>query len=65
VLVTAILKPENQNRLRAALAPAHVTFHPFNEQEKVAEAAQTADVCILQGDLDDSILAGPHIQWIH
>lgn len=65
VLVTAYLKPENQARLRAALAPAEVRFILFTEKQRIAEAVRTADVCILQGDLDDSILAGQNLQWIH
>lgn len=65
VLVTALLKPENLEKLRSALTPAHVIYIPFTEKEKIAEAAQSADVCILHGDLDDSILAGPYVKWVH
>lgn len=67
-LVTAYLKPENQEKLRAALAPAEVTFcTPYvpGAQEKIAQAAKDADVCILNGDLNDAILAGEHLKWIH
>lgn len=67
-LVTAYLKPENQERLKAALEPAEVTFCiPYgpDAKEKIAQAAQEADVCILNGDLNDSILAGNNIKWIH
>ncbi len=64
-LVTAYLKPENQERLKAALEPAEVTFCiPYgpDAKEKIAQAAQEADVCILNGDLNDSILAGEQYQ---
>lgn len=67
-LVTACLKPENREKLRKALAPAEVIFCAPSDPDApqiIAEAVQTADVCILNGDLDASILAGAQIKWIH
>lgn len=64
-LVTACLKPENREKLREALSPAEVVFCAPGENEKIAEAVRTADVCILNGDLDDTILAGKNLKWIH
>lgn len=68
VLVTAYIKPENKQRLEAALAPAKVTFClPYGPgaKEKIAQEAKGKDVCILNGDLDDSILASEELKWVH
>lgn len=68
VLVTAYIKPENQKKLEQALAPANVTFCvPYGPgaKEKIAREAKGKDVCILNGDLDDSILASEELKWIH
>lgn len=68
VLVTAYIKPENQKKLEQALAPANVTFCvPYGPgaKEKIAQAAKGKDVCILNGDLDDSILASEELKWVH
>ena len=68
VLVTAYIKPENQKKLEQALAPANVTFCvPYGPgaKEKNAQAAKGKDVCILNGDLDDSILASEELKWVH
>lgn len=48
-------------KLFAALAPAKVNYvMPYapGAKEQIAQYAKTADVAILNGDLDDSILAG-------
>ena len=68
VLVTAYIKPENQKKLEQALAPANVTFCvPYGPgaKEKITQAAKGKDVCILNGDLDDSILASEELKWVH
>lgn len=67
-LITACLKPENRKRLREALFPAEVIFcdsHAPNAKEKIAESVKSVDVCILNGDLDEEILAGENLKWIH
>ena len=65
VLVTAYIGEENKEKLRRALAPAEVTFRMFTDKEGIAEAARDVDVAILNGDLDDSILASSALRWVH
>ena len=67
-LVTVHLSPSNEQRLLDALAPAKVTIcapYGLDAKEKIARAVQTADVAILNGDLDDIILTGKNLKWIH
>ena len=64
-LVTALVSRENLEKLKEALAPAHMTFCMPFDREAVAKAARTADVAILNGDLNDDILAGENLKWIH
>lgn len=65
VLVTAYIGEDNKEILRRALAPAEVTFRSFMDKEGIAEAARDVDVAILNGDLDDSILASEALRWVH
>ena len=58
-LVTVAATKSGLERLFAALAPAKVNYvMPYapGAKEQIAEYAKTADVAILNGDLDDSIL---------
>lgn len=64
-LVTAYISEENKEKMRAALAPAEVVFKLFVDKDGIAEAAKDIDVAILNGDLDDSILASPNLRWVH
>lgn len=67
-LVTVAATKPGLEKLFAALAPAKVNYiMPYapGAKEKIAEAAKTADVAILNGDLDDAILAGQNLKWIH
>jgi phosphoglycerate dehydrogenase-like enzyme len=65
VLVTTYLTPENQEKLRKALEPAEVVFCKPNDTEIIAETIQKVDVAILNSDVDDLILTGPNLRWIH
>ena len=64
-LVTAYISEENKEKLRSALAPAEVELKLFMDREGIAEAAKDIDVAILNGDLDDSILASSNLRWVH
>lgn len=67
-LVTVAATKPGLERLFAALAPAKVNYvMPYTPgaKEQIAQYAKTADVAILNGDLDDSILAGKDLRWIH
>lgn len=65
VLVTAQLKPDNQRKLKNALAPAKVTFCRPDDRETIQRCIHRIDAAILEGDADDLILSGEHLQWIH
>ncbi len=65
VLVTAYIRPENQEKLRRALEPAEVTFCTPRDKDIIAEAIKKADVAILNSDLDDQILSGENLRWVH
>ncbi len=64
-LVTTHLTPENQEKLRKALEPAEVVFCKPDDTEIIAEAIQKTDVAILNSDVDELILSGPNLRWIH
>jgi phosphoglycerate dehydrogenase-like enzyme len=59
------MRPENQEKLRRALEPAEVTFCTPRDKDIIAEAIKKADVAILNSDLDDQILSGENLRWIH
>jgi len=68
VLVTAMISPESKEKLKQALATENVTFcMPYGPgaKEEIAAAAKGKDVCILNGDLDESILASEELKWVH
>lgn len=64
-LVTVYLKPENQEKLRKALEPADVVFCEPTDHETIKNTIQKADVAILNSDVDDLILSGKNLRWIH
>lgn len=64
-LVTAILKPENKQRLQEALAPAQVHFLAPNDFEGISRVIDRVDVAITNGDANDQILSGKNLRWIH
>lgn len=67
-IVTAMIGPENKEKLRAALAPAEVIFcMPYDPdaKEKIALASRDVDVAIMNGDVEDCVLESPNLKWIH
>ncbi len=64
-LVTVYLTQENEEQLRKALEPAEVVFCTPDDTETIEKTIQRADVAILQSDVDDLILTGPNLRWIH
>lgn len=64
-LVTTYLTPKNQEQLRKALEPAEVVFCKPDDTETIAKAIQKVDVAILNSDVDDLILTGPNLRWVH
>jgi phosphoglycerate dehydrogenase-like enzyme len=64
-LITVDFKQENLRRLFDALPGTEITRCKPNENDKIADALKTADIAILSSDLDDLILTGEKIRWIH
>ena len=65
VLVTAYISTVNQEKLRKALEPAEITFCTPRDEDIIKEKIINADVAILNSDLDDVILSGKNLRWIH
>lgn len=65
VLVTVPFDGSYMERLKETLAPAKVTVCKTSDREKILEALETADAAILGSDLNDDILTGKHLKWIH
>lgn len=65
VLITASFSPEALNAIKNALSPADVTVLSPKDRQGIDEALKTADVAIVQSDLDDQILTGKNLKWIH
>lgn len=59
------LSSENQKKLRKALEPAEVVFCTPDDKKTIADAIKKVDVAILNSDVDDLILTGPNLKWIH
>ncbi len=64
-LVTALLSKKNMDTLTRLIEPGEVTFCAPEDGEKIKGAIKTADVAILNSDLDETILTGQKLKWIH
>lgn len=65
VLTTVTYPDEKYEILRRALGDAKIIkCSPENDTE-IRDALKTADVAILNGDLDSRFLEAPHLKWIH
>ena len=65
VLATVPYTGWHLDKLRSAFAPAAVHQVPKGDTQAVANVLKEADVAVLGGDLDDRILSGPKLRWIH
>lgn len=65
VLVTVPFPEEQMHSLVEALRPAQVNIVSSTDSEGIARALQTADAAILQGDINDQIMTGQHLRWVH
>lgn len=65
VLVTARFSPEGQQTLLEAFTPARVTFCDPTDRETIAREVADAEVCILAWNLDEVILSGKKLKWVH
>jgi len=65
VLLAVDFREELMARIEAAFAPARVIRASMDDDAAIAAAMAEADVAVLPSDLDDRILAGPHLRWVH
>lgn len=65
VLVTAQFSPEGRATLEQAFAPARVVCCGPTDKETIAREVVDADVCILAWNLDETVLTGKKLKWIH
>lgn len=65
VLVTVTYRDWHLDKLLEALAPAEITLALPTDDEAVLAGVKGADVAILDADLDDRILTGQNLRWIH
>ena len=65
VLITANFPEEYYERLRALFAPAVVSFCRRDDDDAIRAALKDADAAVLGSDVDDRILTGQNLKWIH
>lgn len=65
VLITANFPEEYYERLRALFAPAVVNFCRRDDDDAIRAALKDADAAVLGSDVDDRILTGQNLKWIH
>ena len=65
VLSAVNLGPEMEERINTAFAPAKVHHVSFRDSEAIARVINEVDVAVLPGDLDERILEGEGLKWVH
>lgn len=65
VLLAADFREELMQRIEEAFAPARVIRAAITDDAAIAAAMEEADVAVLPADLDERILAGQHLRWVH
>ncbi|MCI8623644.1 MAG: D-2-hydroxyacid dehydrogenase [Provencibacterium sp.] len=65
VLATVRYDEPHLKRLIDAFAPAPVYHFDPQDKEGIRSVLQNVDVAVLDADLDDQILAGKNLRWIH
>ncbi len=65
VLVTVPFPDEKKRQLEQALGPARVIYADRNDREGIGNALREADAAILAGDVNDLILTGERLEWVH
>ena len=65
LLMAASFSDESIAKIAAAIAPAEMIRCSLKDKDTVAKALESAEVAILQSDLNDQILTGQHLKWIH
>ena len=68
VLCTVRMSEKNKQKLCAALRGAEIFFVCPDDPgaaEQIAAAGADVDAAIFDGNLDKSVLASPHLKWVH
>lgn len=65
VLLTVPFPKPQMEAMVQALAPAKVYIADAKDTKAIGEALQTAEVAILSGDINDQIMTGQHLRWVH
>jgi phosphoglycerate dehydrogenase-like enzyme len=64
-LVTVPFGGKYLDQVLHALAPAKITRTSSDDSTGIAEALKTADVAIIEGDLDMRFVSAPNLKWVH
>lgn len=64
-LLTVPFAEEYLSQIRKALEPATITSTSSDDGDGIAQALQSADVAIIEGDLDHRYVAAPKLAWVH
>jgi phosphoglycerate dehydrogenase-like enzyme len=64
-LVTVPFGGDYLDQVLQALAPAEIARTSSEDSAGIAEALETADVAIIEGDLDSRFVQAPHLRWVH
>lgn len=66
VLVTLEMCEEKKQQLREAFGDqVKLSFFPRKDREAFIKGLETADALLLDGDIDDLVLTGKNLKWIH
>ena len=66
VLVTLEMSEEKKQQLREAFGDqVKLSFFPRKDREAFIKGLETADALLLDGDIDDLVLTGKNLKWIH
>ena len=65
LLMTASFSDESIAKIEAAIAPGKMIRCSLKDTDDVAKALESADVAILQSDINDQIMTGQNLKWIH
>ncbi|MBR7744804.1 D-2-hydroxyacid dehydrogenase [Phycicoccus sp. BSK3Z-2] len=65
VLATVPFEEHEVDQLREAFAPAELVRVDSSDDARIEEVLRTADVAVLEGDLDQRHLDAPNLAWVH
>ena len=65
VLCTVQYEQAMLDKISSAFSPAKVYFYKPRDSEGIRSVIQKVDVAVLDGDLNDLILEGKNLKWIH